>query len=157
MVSFDRSAIDTLIEKFNKGKSSLIAILQDIQSACGYLPKEALEYLSTVAGIPLSKIYCITTFYSSFSLKPRGKNLINVCLGTACHVKNGENLLERLGRELKLDDCIGTTADLAFTVEKVHCMGCCSMAPALRINEDTYGDVTQSIIPNLLQKYRKDM
>jgi NADH-quinone oxidoreductase subunit E len=129
--------------------------LQEIQDKYGYLPQEALRYASDSLGVPLSKLFCVATFYSSFSLEPRGKNLVSVCLGTACHVKNGANLFTKFAREMKLDGEGGTTKDLAFTLEKVRCMGCCSMAPVVRVNEDTYGHMTQNKVSNLLRKYRK--
>lgn len=155
MESFDRSALNAFVDKYKSGECSLIATLQDIQGQYGYLPQEALSYLSTEAGIPLSRIFCTATFYSSFSLEPRGKHLVSVCLGTACHVKNGDDVLNKLGRDLGLDACDGTTVDRTFTLEKVRCMGCCSMAPVVRINNETYGNVTQNTIPRLLERYRK--
>jgi NADH-quinone oxidoreductase subunit E len=155
MESFKRSTIDGFIKKYQGGKSTLIATLQDIQGACGYLSKDAITYFSTAAGVPLSKIYCIATFYRSFSLEPRGKNIVSVCLGTACHVKDGENIMSKLGRELKLSSNEGTTPDRTFTLEKVRCLGCCSMAPVVRVNKDTYGNVQQSTVPKMLAPYRK--
>ncbi len=155
MESFNRSTIDGFIKKYQGGKSSLITTLQDIQGACGYLSKDAITYFSTTAGVPLSKIYCIATFYRSFSLEPRGKNIVSVCLGTACHVKDGENIMSKLGRELKLASNEGTTPDRTFTLEKVRCLGCCSMAPVVRVNKDTYGNVHQSTVPKMLAPYRK--
>jgi len=155
MESFNRSFIDGFIKKYQGGKSSLIATLQEIQGACGYLSRDAITYFSTASGVPLSKIYCIATFYRSFSLEPRGKNIVSVCLGTACHVKDGENISSKLGRELGLEANEGTTPDRKFTLEKVRCLGCCSMAPVVRVNEDTYGNVHQSTVPKLLATYRK--
>jgi NADH-quinone oxidoreductase subunit E len=155
MESFDQSAIDLIIEKYGKREESLISILRDIQSQFGYLPKEALQYVSQKVDLPLSKIFCIATFYSSFSLEPRGKNLISVCQGTACHVKNGEQVVNKLAHELKLSAGEKTTADRAFSVEKVRCLGCCSMASAVRVNQDTYGQVTQNNVDKILKKYRK--
>ena len=155
MESFNRSTIDGFIKKYQGGKSSLIAALQEIQTACGYLSRDAITYFSTASGVPLSKIYCIATFYRSFSLEPRGKNMVSVCLGTACHVKDGENILNKMGRELGLESNEGTTPDRKFTLEKVRCLGCCSMAPVVRVNEDTYGNVHQSTVPKMLAPYRK--
>ena len=155
MESFNRSTIDGFIKKYQGGKSSLISTLQEIQGACGYLSRDAITYFSIAAGVPLSKIYCIATFYRSFSLEPRGKNLVSVCLGTACHVKEGENIMNKLGRELGLAANEGTTPDRKFTLEKVRCLGCCSMAPVVRVNKDTYGNVHQSTVPKMLATYRK--
>jgi NADH:ubiquinone oxidoreductase subunit E len=155
MGSFDQSAIDRLLKRHEKGDGSLISLLQDVQDKCGYLPQEVLQYISRAREVPLSKMFCVATFYSSFSLEPRGRNLVSVCLGTACHVKNGENLFTKCSRELKLDGQAGTTSNRAFTLEKVRCLGCCSMAPVVRVNEDTHGHMTQTKVGSLLRKYRK--
>lgn len=155
MESFDQSAIDLILERHGKAEGSLISILRDIQNQCGYLPQEALTYVSQKLELPLSKIFCIATFYSSFSLEPKGKNLINVCQGTACHVKNGEQVANKLTKELKLGAGEKTTPDRAFTLEKVRCMGCCSMAPAVRVNEDTYSQVAPNSVDRILKRYGK--
>lgn len=147
----DEKTVDKIIKK--GGESSLIAILQEVQSHYNYLPEQVLTLLSKKLEIPLSKIFSLATFYRSFSLKPRGKNLLKVCLGTACHVKNGTNLLEKVRRDLSLSEEETTTGDLVFTVEKVRCLGCCSLAPVLSINEDTYGSMTQEKLSKVLKKY----
>jgi len=152
MSSFNgEKIIDEIIKK--DGGSSLISILQEVQSYYNYLPEQALTLLSKKLEIPLSKIFSLITFYRSFSLKPRGKNVIKVCLGTACHVKSGINLLEKAKRDLKLSEEEMTTKDLGFTVEKVRCLGCCSLAPVVRINKDTYGSMTQVKLSKVLNKY----
>jgi NADH-quinone oxidoreductase subunit E len=155
MESFDRSVIDAIVKKYAKDGASLISILRDVQSECGYLPKEALQYVSQKLNVPLSKIFCVATFYSSFSLEPRGKNLVSVCSGTACHVRHGDGIANKLTKKLKLSADKKTSADRAFTLEKVRCMGCCSVAPAVRVNEDTYGQVTQDAVNGILKRYRK--
>ncbi|MCK5187862.1 MAG: NAD(P)H-dependent oxidoreductase subunit E, partial [Deltaproteobacteria bacterium] len=134
-------------------ESSLIAILQEVQSHYNYLPEQVLNLLSKKLEIPLSKIFSLATFYRSFSLKPRGKNLLKVCLGTACHVKSGTNLLEKVKRDLSLSEEETTTGDLVFTVEKVRCLGCCSLAPVVSVNEDTHGSMTQEKLSKVLKKY----
>ena len=147
----DEKTVDKIIKK--GGESSLIAILQEVQSHYNYLPEQVLTLLSKKLEIPLSKIFSLATFYRSFSLKPRGKNLLKVCLGTACHVKNGTNLLEKVKRDLSLSEEETTTRDLVFTVEKVRCLGCCSLAPVVSVNEDTYGSMTQEKLSKVLKKY----
>jgi NADH-quinone oxidoreductase subunit E len=147
----DEKTVDKIIKK--GGESSLIAILQEVQSHYNYLPEQVLTLLSEKLEIPLSKIFSLATFYRSFSLKPRGKNLLKVCLGTACHVKNGTNLLEKVKRDLSLSEEETTTRDLVFTVEKVRCLGCCSLAPVVSVNEDTYGAMTQEKLSKVLKKY----
>ncbi len=147
----DEKTVDKIIKK--GGESSLIAILQEVQSHYNYLPEQVLTLLSKKLEIPLSKIFSLATFYRSFSLKPRGKNLLKVCLGTACHVKNGTNLLEKVKRDLSLSEEETTTRDLVFTVEKVRCLGCCSLAPVVSVNEDTHGSMTQEKLSKVLKKY----
>ena len=155
MKSFNLSAIDAILGKHGTGEESLIAVLKDIQNQYGYLPQEALRHVSEKLAVPLSKIFCIATFYSSFSLEPKGKNVISVCEGTACHVKKGEEVVTSLTKALKLGSDKKTTADGAFTVEKVRCMGCCSIAPAVQVNGEHYGQVTQNSVANILRKYGK--
>ena len=147
----DEKTVDKIIKK--GGESSLIAILQEVQSHYNYLPEQVLNLLSKKLEIPLSKIFSLATFYRSFSLKPRGKNLLKVCLGTACHVKSGTNLLEKAKRDLSLSEEETTTSDLVFTVEKVRCLGCCSLAPVVSVNEDTHGSMTQEKMSKVLKKY----
>ena len=147
----DEKTVDKIIKK--SGESSLITILQEVQSHYNYLPEQVLALLSEKLEIPLSKIFSLATFYRSFSLKPRGKNLLKVCLGTACHVKSGANLLEKVKRDLSLSEEETTTRDLVFTVEKVRCLGCCSLAPVVSVNEDTHGSMTQEKMSKVLKKY----
>jgi len=155
MKSINLSAIDAILKNHGKAEGALIAVLKDIQNQYGYLPQEALRHVSEKLAVPLSKIFCIATFYSSFSLEPRGKNVISVCQGTACHMKKGDEVVSSLTRALKLGSDKKTTSDRAFTVEKVRCMGCCSIAPAVRVNQDHYGQVTQNSVANILRKYGK--
>ena len=155
MKSFNLSAIDAILGKHGTGEESLIAVLKDIQNQYGYLPQEALRHVSEKLAVPLSKIFCIATFYSSFSLEPQGKNVISVCQGTACHMKKGDEVVSSLTRALKLGSDRKTSPDGAFTVEKVRCMGCCSIAPALQVNGEHYGQVTQNSVANILRKYGK--
>ncbi len=143
--------IDEIIKK--NGSASLIVLLQEVQSHYRYLPEEAIVLLGKKLEVPLSKIFSLATFYRSFSLKPRGKNIIKVCLGTACHVKSGTNLFEKAQRDLSLSEEEMTTGDLTFTLEKVRCLGCCSLAPVVRINEDTYGSMTQEKLSKVLKRY----
>ena len=155
MKSFKLSAIDAILEKHGPAEQSLIAVLKDIQNQYGYLPQEALRHVSEKLAVPLSKVFCIATFYSSFSLEPQGKNVISVCQGTACHMKKGDEVVSSLTRALKLGSDRKTSPDGAFTVEKVRCMGCCSIAPALQVNGEHYGQVTQNSVANILRKYGK--
>ena len=154
MTEKDKMAIDSIIENFGKNEESLIPIMHEIQKKYNYLPEDILLLLSKELNIPVSKIFTVATFYKAFSLVPTGRNRVSVCMGTACHVKNGENILSRVSSDLGLKSEEGTTKDMEFTVSKVRCLGCCSLAPVLRINEDTYGNLTQDKIPEILERYR---
>ena len=136
------------------GSSSLIAILQEVQSHYNHLPAHALTLLSDKLEVPLSKLFSLATFYESFSLEPRGKHIVKVCLGTACHVKSAENLFDKAKRDLDLSAQETTTKDLRFTLEKVRCLGCCSLAPVVCIDEDTHGSMTQEKLSATFKKYR---
>lgn len=148
----DENIVDEIIGKV--GNSSLITILQAVQDHYNYLPEQILTVLSKKLEVPLSRLFSLATFYRSFSLTPRGKNLLKVCLGTACHVKSGENLFEKALRDLKLTGEEMTTKDLGFTVEKVRCLGCCSLAPVVCVNEDTYGAMTQERLTKVIKKHQ---
>ena len=149
----DFMELDTIIEdEFGNNKENLIMILQAIQRKYNYLPQPALTYLSTKIGIPYSKIYGVATFYSSFSLEPRGRNIITICLGTACHVRGGERVRERLQESLDISDG-QTTEDQRFTLESVRCIGCCSLGPVIKVDDDVYSNVTVIKLNEILEKY----
>jgi len=149
----DYMELDRIIEKdFGNDKESLIMILQAIQKQYNYLPQPALAYLSTKIGVPMSKIYGVATFYSTFSLEPRGRNIISICLGTACHVRGAERVLDQIQGNLCI--CNGeTTEDMRFTLESVRCIGCCSLGPVLKINEDMHGRIAPDKIAKILDQY----
>ncbi|KUG26207.1 nad-reducing hydrogenase subunit hoxe [hydrocarbon metagenome] len=136
-------------------RSNLIAILQQIQDEYGYLPEEALQDVANFLCMPLSGVYGVATFYNQFRLIPLGKNVIRVCRGTACHVKNSANILTSLETELGIY-AGGTTRDKFFTLETVACIGACSIAPVININEEYYGRITVKEIPKILKKYRAE-
>ncbi len=153
-MDLDFDKVDAIFSRHAVTPDSLIAILEDMQEEFHYLPEEVLILLSERLTVPLSKVYSVATFYNAFSLEPRGEHLINVCLGTACHVKGGQNILERLERELGVETG-GTTEDLMFSLEKVRCIGCCSISPVIRIDVDTYGHLEADKIPGILKKYKR--
>jgi NADH-quinone oxidoreductase subunit E len=149
----DYMELDSIIvEDFNNDKENLIMMLQEIQRRYNYLPTPALTYLSTSIGIPLSQIYGVATFYSTFSLDPRGRNIVSICLGTACHVRGGEKIREKLEESLNIEDG-ETTEDMRFTLESVRCIGCCSLGPVVKINEDTHGRIAYAEVDKILEKY----
>jgi len=148
-----KPSVNSIIKKYDGDKTAMIAILQDVQEEFRYLPKDALSSISKQMEVPLTRIYEIATFYNAFSLKPRGKNLIEVCAGTACHVQGAANLMDRMERDLKI--CCGeTTKDKKFTLEEVRCLGCCSLAPVVRISGDVHPYLTQDEIPKILKNYK---
>lgn len=146
------SKVDGVIDSFGGDLSQLIGILQDIQSHFNYLPREALVRVSEKLEIPISQVYSVATFFKAFSLKPRGRHHINVCLGTACHVRGGPRILGKLERDLKVE-AGGTTEDLRFTLDSVRCLGCCSLGPVVVIDNDTYGRLNQERVAKLLDQY----
>ncbi|MFH1993629.1 MAG: NADH-quinone oxidoreductase subunit NuoE [Pseudomonadota bacterium] len=152
-LEIDYMQLDDIIEKeFNNDKENLIMILQAIQRRYNFLPRPALAYLSTKLDVPFSQIYGVATFYSTFSLEPRGRNIISICLGTACHVRGGERVRERI--EDTLDICNGeTTADQRYTLETVRCIGCCSLGPVIKVNEDMHGHISSDQVVKILDQY----
>jgi NADH-quinone oxidoreductase subunit E len=145
--------IDGIIKQNGARESAILSILQDIQAKEKYLPKEALEYVSQKMQIPLVHIFRLATFYNALSLKPRGRHTIDVCLGTACHVRGGEKILEKMERDLGI--CVGeTTKDKRFTLESVHCVGCCSLGPVAVVDGNVFGRVSQEKVPALLKEFK---
>ena len=152
-VEIDYMELDTIIEEqFNKDKENLIMILQEIQKKYNYLPQASLIYLSEKIGVPISTIFGVGTFYSTFSLEPRGKHIISVCLGTACHVRGAEKVRDRIQESLNLKDG-QTTEDMLFTLESVRCLGCCSLGPVVRVDDDIYGRITSDMTGKILENY----
>lgn len=142
-----------IFEKYTpKDKSSLIPLLQDVQEIYGYLPETALNDVSDFVEMPLSRVYGVATFYNQFRLTPLGENVIRVCRGTACHVNNSANILFSL--ETALNCKAGeTTRDKKFTLETVACIGACSIAPVITVNDDYHGKVSVKDVPTILRKY----
>ena len=146
--------VNTILNKYKRDQSSIIAILQDIQESERYLPRDVLEYVAKKLDVSLSEIYHLSTFYQAFSLEPRGKHLINVCLGTACHVLGAAKLVDRLEGDLKIS-AGGTTADRAFSLETVNCLGACALGPVVVVDGEYFGQVGPEKIGDILQKHRK--
>ena len=147
--------VDLIMRKAHCKRTQLIGILQDVQKEFGYLPFRALAKIAESLEIPLQQIYNVATFYRAFSLKPRGKHRICVCLGTACHVRGGQNVLEQFERSLDTKES-ETTKDGEFSIEAVRCVGACSLAPVVMIDENVHGRVRQNRIEMILDKYRKN-
>jgi len=151
---FDR--VEQIIEKYQRKKSALIAILQDIQKEYRYLPEEALEYVSKVMGISPARVYSVATFYENFSLSPKGKYIIRICDGTACHVRKSIPILNALRKELGLSETKHTTDDMLFTVETVSCLGACGLAPVITINDKVYAKMTPESAIKTLEELRRE-
>ncbi len=145
--------INKIIDKWNADPDYVIEMMQDIQDELKHTPREALEQVAKQTKVPLARLYHIATFYKSFSLEPRGKFEIQVCTGTACHVKGAALILDAFERELNIQTG-ETTKDKLFSLEGVRCLGCCSLAPVITIGKDLYGEVKTADIPKLIAKYK---
>lgn len=141
-----------ILKNYVKDECNIISTLQDVQEILGYIPEEAVNFLSKKLDIPASRLFGIVTFYSQFHLKPRGENVITVCRGTACHVNGSERIINRLFIELEIPPGEDTTEDLKFTVEKVNCVGACGIAPVIVLNKDVHGKMT---FEKLMREIRK--
>ena len=154
---FDFAVIDAILREHCGGTSSVIAILQSIQEHYRYLPKEIFPYLSRKLGISQARIYSVATFYENFSLNPKGKFVIRVCDGTACHVRKSIPILERLRKELSLSEEKVTTDDLSFTVETVSCLGACGLAPVITVNDTVHAAMTPDKASELLASLKEEL
>ena len=144
--------VGAILDKYQRDKDSLVSILQDTQSEFGYLVREALMEISTGLDVPLSQVYSVGTFFRSFSLKPRGRHLVNVCLGTACHVRGAVRILETIEREIGIKP--GETAeDLKFSLETVNCVGACALGPIVIIDGKYSGEMRTDKVKSLLESH----
>jgi NADH:ubiquinone oxidoreductase subunit E len=151
----DRQRLEQTIAEHEAKRAAVVAVLQDINAHYRYLPENVLRHTAKALDIPLSHIYSLATFYNTFSLVPRGKYVIRVCMGTACHVKGGHQILQALERMFNIESG-GTTEDRNFSLEDVRCLGCCGLAPVITINEDLYGSVTQAKLPKIIKRYQDE-
>ena len=133
------------------GPETLIQVLQDVNLEYGYLPQFALRYVAGCLDMPLSAVYNVATFYTAFSLEPRGKHLIKVCMGTACHARGAPRVLEEFERQLEIG-CGETTEDSLFSLEAVYCLGCCALGPVVMIDED-YHQVSPNKVSSIIKTY----
>jgi len=144
--------VQGIIEEYKGVPGGLIPVLQKTQDILGYLPKEVVEMISKGLDIPISEIYGVATFYTQFSFIPKGENIISVCLGTACYVKGAQDILEEFEKLLGIK-AGGTTQDLKFTISSTRCVGDCSMAPVVLINDDVYPKIKKNEVKELINKY----
>ena len=153
MTAIDLTPVDAILSKYKNPADSLIALLQDVQAAYGYLPEAALLRVSSLSGIAPATLSGVATFYAQFRLVPPGKYQIMVCLGTACHVNGGGTVAEAVEEALGIREG-GTTADGLFSWEKVACLGCCSLSPVMMVNGRAYGKLTKESVRQILETIR---
>ena len=152
MTGAEQHTVREIMDRWGRREDCLIEMLHDIQEEFNYLPRDVLTEVSRSLEVPLAKIVGIATFYMGFSLTPRGKHRIGVCMGTPCHAKGAPLLVEALERHLGIKEG-GTTEDLQFSMETTGCVGTCGLAPVVVVDEDMYGNVTPSQIPKILERY----
>ncbi|HEY9206584.1 MAG TPA: NADH-quinone oxidoreductase subunit NuoE [Candidatus Methanoperedens sp.] len=150
-MTIDESRLDSIIDEYNAEQGSLISILQDVQAEYKYLPREALEYVARRLDISRVQVFGVATFFKAFSLKPKGRRQIHVCMGTACHVRGSKKVLEEFERKLGIE-AGSTTKDGEYTLETVNCVGACALGPVVVNNEEYHGQMTPIKVESLLKK-----
>lgn len=151
----ETAKIDVILEENGSDRANLIAMLQDIQAVYNYLPKDVLSYVAEKLDMPLIDVYCVASFFKSFSLKPRGKHIITVCSGTACHVKRASSILDQVEKQLGIGPG-ENSEDMQFTLETVNCLGACALAPIMVVDGEYYGQTTIKKADTILKKYQND-
>ena len=146
------SEVDAIIERYRSKPGSLIPVLEDVQETLGYLPKSIQKKIALSLGVPLSEVYGVVTFYSFFTMAPRGRHTIKCCLGTACYVRGSKKILEKLSGILGIEPG-NTTTDRRFSLETVRCLGACGLAPVITADDDTFRHVKPTKVVELLEKY----
>ena len=153
----DYKMLDSILDEYGRKPSAAIAVLQEVQEHYHYLPKEVFPYLSEQLGVSQARLYSVATFYENFSLNPKGKYIIKICDGTACHVRKSIPILERLRKERELSAEKPTTDDLLFTVETVSCLGACGLAPVLTVNDKVYAAMTPDKAAELIKTLKEEL
>ncbi len=151
-----KTKLEAIVKKYNSDSSMLVSILQDTQTEIGYLPKEALIDLHELLNVPLTQVYSVATFFKAFSLVPRGRHQISVCMGTACHVRGSERILETFERELNIK-AGESDENLDFTLETVNCVGACALGPIVIVDEKYNGEMRIESVKPLVDKYRESL
>jgi len=152
-VEIDWKKIEQIIADYNSDKESLLMIMQDISDIYHYVPPQVIPLLAAKLGVRESLIYSVATFYKTISLEPRGKYIVHVCTGTACHVRGAEKVMDALKSELSIKEG-STTADGFFTLEGVRCIGCCASGPVMTVNKETHGGLDRSSALQIIDNYR---
>jgi len=153
-INIDWEKIDGIIAKYNGNSEALLMIMQDISDIYNYVPPEVIPVLVDRLGVKASHIYGVATFYKSISLEPRGKYIVSVCTGTACHVRGAEKIMDALQEKLGTKES-QTTKDRLFTLEAVRCIGCCASGPVITVNKDTHGGLDRSSVLEVVEGYRR--
>lgn len=148
--------IDEILNKYQSNKAYLIAVLQEIQNEYNFLPEDILEYVAKKMEINLSKIFSVATFYENFSLIPKGKYIIKICDGTACHVRKSIPILNAMRKELGLSETKHTTDDMLFTIETVSCLGACGLAPVITVNDKVHAKMTPESAIEIIKTLRSE-
>ena len=154
-LQIEKDKLMEILQKYPAEQRFCLAIMQDLQKEYNYIPKEGMEALAEYLGCPLSTLYSMATFYKALSLNPKGKHIIKLCDGTACHIRGAANLRDGIARILGIGDG-ETTEDGLFSLELVNCLGSCALAPVMVIDEKYYGKVTMEGLPGILDSYRKE-
>lgn len=148
--------VDTILDDASGQRGILIAVLQRVQEKIGYLPEDAMKMIAERLGLSLTNVYGVASFYKHFHFKPRGKNVVKVCMGTACHVRGAKAVLTEMESKLGIKEG-ETTKDLSVTLETVGCVGCCALAPVATINDqDLYGELTPKMVEDIIQTVRSE-
>ncbi len=142
--------VEAILGKYDHNKRFLVSVLQDIQREYYYLPQEILVDVSEALNLPLSQIFSVATFFKAFSLKPRGRHLVNVCVGTACHVRGATRVLDSIEREINIEPG-ETDADLKFSLEAVNCLGCCALGPVMVVDGEYHGKLSTAKVVEILK------
>ena len=150
----DVGPVESILKRYDYQDSSLVAMLQDMQTEMNYLPEEALNYLAEKLHIPLTRVFRVATFYGAFSLTPKGRRQIQVCLGTACHVRGAARIVDTFERQLKIKPR-STTPDLEFSLDTVNCLGACAAGPIVVVNGEYFSEMSSLKVEKLLKRYKK--
>jgi NADH:ubiquinone oxidoreductase subunit E len=153
-VTIDWEKIDEIIEKYNSNREALLMVMQDISDIYNYVPPEVVPVLVDKFGVQESLVFSVATFYKTISLEPRGKYIISVCTGTACHVRGADKITDALERKLEINKG-QTTDDLLFTLEAVRCIGCCASGPVITVNQNTHGGLDRSSAVKVVEEYEQ--
>jgi NADH-quinone oxidoreductase subunit E len=151
----DLTNVDAIIGKHSGDATALLAIMQDVQDAENYLPREIVDHIAKQLSVPVARIYAMATFFGSFHLEPRGKHICTVCVGTACHVRGAKRLVEQLERDLAIESG-GTTKDMMFTVEEVNCVGACALGPLVILDGEYRGGMTSGQLTKIVERLKAE-